>query len=150
MTEEIEFAIKKFEDLTTSELYNIMSFRQSIFVVEQDCPYLDADYLDQDSWHVWYIEEGQIVAYTRLIPKGKSYDHYSSIGRVAVNKTHRGTGLGKKLMAFSIDKLLRLEGGPVKISAQTYTISFYQSLGFVADGEEYLEDDIPHIAMIRE
>lgn len=150
MTEDIEFEIKIFEELTTTDLYDIMSFRQSIFVVEQDCPYLDADYLDQESWHVYSRIDNRITAYTRLIPKGKSYDQYSSIGRVAVSKDYRGTGLGRKLMVFSISQLLQLEGGPIKISAQTYTIPFYESLGFVTDGEEYLEDDIPHVAMIRE
>lgn len=144
------FELKTFDELDTSLLYDILALRASVFIVEQNCPYLDTDYTDQYSWHVIGYEDDAIKAYARLIPKEKCYDYASAIGRVVVSKDVRNTGAGKALMDFSIQQLLHLEGGPVKISAQTYAVPFYKRLGFSTVGEEYLEDDIPHIAMILE
>ena len=146
----IEYTCIPFNKLTINELYDIMVLRQEIFVVEQNCPFLDADGKDQAAWHLLARDtEGRLVAYTRLLPKGVSYDEYTSIGRVANAQKIRGTGVGKVLMQKSIEWMAQLfPNEPVKIGAQTYLLTFYSSLGFVSTGEEYLEDGIPHTIMI--
>ena len=128
-----------------------MRLRQDVFVVEQNCPYLDADDKDQMSYHVLGLDnEGKLQAYTRLVPVGISYEGYVSIGRVITSSAVRGKKQGVPLMEFSIQKCQELwPNMPIKISAQTYITHFYESLGFKQIGKEYLEDDIPHIAMIR-
>ncbi len=139
-----------FNELTLQQLYDIMVLRQEVFVVEQNCPYLDADSNDQKAWHVMGYQNDKLVAYTRLLPKGISYKKYPAIGRVITAQSVRRTGEGKRLMEKSIDWSYKLFGQtPIKISAQCYLIRFYQSFGFEPVGEEYLEDDIPHIAMIK-
>ncbi len=146
----IQFTCIPFNKLTTNELYDIMVLRQEIFIVEQNCPFLDADGKDLDAWHLMGRDtEGVLVAYTRLLPKGISYPEYASIGRVVNAQKARGTGIGKILMQESIDWMNKLfPNQSVKIGAQTYLLGFYTSLGFVSTGEEYLEDGIPHTAMI--
>jgi len=144
-----QFDCKEFNALTNKELYQILQLRQDIFVVEQNCPYLDCDGKDFDSLHLSYFEKGELLAYARLIPQGISYNSYSSIGRVVCVKELRGTGLAKALMNKALEVMLDRYGRiPIKISAQVYIKKFYQDLGFKAVGEEYLEDDIPHQAMI--
>lgn len=147
----LNYCCKEFKALSLEELYDILAIRQEIFVVEQDCPYLDADGKDQLSYHVLgHDAQGKLMAYTRLVPLGISYKDYPSIGRVVVAETARGTGEGYHLMNFSIDKCLELFGAkPLKISAQTHLEKFYGKLGFNKVGEGYLEDNIPHIAMIK-
>ena len=146
------FTCKKFADLTLHELYAAMALRQEVFVVEQDCPYLDADGKDQASWHVLgHDVAGQLVAYTRLVPRGISYEKYPSIGRVVTSPGVRGTGAGKALMWASIEWAERLwPGEAIKISAQTHLKKFYEEMGFEQSGEGYLEDGIPHIPMVRQ
>ena len=151
----IQFTCKPFADLTVYELYDIMALRQEIFVIEQNCPYLDADGKDLKGWHLMGRQisdentEGVLVVYTRLLPKGVSYDDYASIGRVVSSASVRGSGAGKILMQKSIAMMEKLyPNEPVKIGAQTYLLKFYESLGFESTGEEYLEDDIPHTSMI--
>ncbi len=147
----IQFTCKAFHDLSLEELYEIMYLRQAVFVVEQDCPYIDADGKDQASWHLCGKDEkGVLVAYTRIVPKGVSYPGYVSIGRVITSQAVRKLGLGRQLMEESIAACTYLFGkGAIKISAQSYLLHFYQSLGFEPQGEEYLEDGIPHCAMIK-
>ncbi len=147
----IDFSCLTFDELTTEQLYQLMALRQEVFVVEQDCPYLDADGKDQASWHVLgYDVQQKLVAYARLLPKGISYESYASIGRVVNAASVRGEGVGRLLMQQSLTYLQSLcPGEAVKISAQVYLIKFYESFGFRINGPEYLEDDIPHIAMIR-
>ena len=128
-----------------------MNLRQEVFVVEQDCPYIDADNKDQDSYHLMgWDENNKLVAYTRLVPKGISYNDYLSIGRVVTSKLIRKQGVGIELMEKSIEKIRELFGQdePIKISAQVYLLRFYTSLGFVKKGDNYLEDGIPHTAMV--
>jgi len=146
----LNFKCIPFHRLTTDQLYAILKLRQEVFVVEQNCPYLDADGNDHDAYHVIGTDfNGEIQAYTRLAPPGLSYTEYSSIGRVLTSSKVRGKRLGKPLMQFSMDWCLRLwPFSPIKISAQTYIVKFYNELGFREVGEPYLEDDIPHIAMI--
>ena len=147
----LNYTCLPFYQLSIDQLYAILKLRQEVFVVEQNCPYLDTDDKDQVSYHViGHDENGTIQAYTRIMPPGASYQKYSSIGRVATSSAIRGQKQGKPLMQFSIDSILRLwPNHPIKISAQTYIKKFYNDLGFVETGEEYLEDDIPHIAMLR-
>lgn len=146
----LQFSCLPFQQLTTRELYDIMVLRQEVFVVEQNCPYLDADGKDLDSWHVLVRNDnGQLVAYTRLLPEGLSYAGYSSIGRVVTDPAVRGGGAGRELMQRSIALCRHLFGPlPIKIGAQTYLLRFYESLGFVSTGEDYLEDGIPHTKMV--
>lgn len=147
----ISISCKPFKALSLEELYAIMVLRQEVFVVEQDCPYLDADGKDQLGYHfmIW-DKAGELVAYDRILPKGVSYDHYPSIGRILTSEKARGTGIGKLLMTKSIEKTEQLYGKiPIKISAQSYLERFYGYFNFKSTGEEYLEDGIPHMAMIR-
>ncbi len=146
----IYYSLKKFQDLSLQELYDIMELRQLVFAVEQDCPYLDADGVDQPSYHLMgRNKEGKLMTYARLIPPGISYDNYSAIGRVINHQDIRNKGEGKKLMELSICLILQLfPGFPIQIGAQQYLNDFYRSLGFSQIGEEYLEDGIPHIHMI--
>lgn len=127
-----------------------MALRQEVFVVEQNCPYLDADGKDPDSWHLMGRDaSGKLVCYTRLLPEGLSYPEYISIGRVVSSPAARGTGAGKTLMRRSIDLCRQLFGNqPIKIGAQSYLLQFYEGFGFRSTGEEYLEDGIPHTKMI--
>jgi ElaA protein len=139
-----------FDALTGRELYDILALRQEVFVVEQNCPYLDADGKDIKGWHLMLFNtEGVLAAYTRLLEKGISYDNYASIGRVVSAAHARGTGAGRAVMQESINQMGQLfPNQPVKIGAQSYLLKFYESLGFESTGEEYLEDDIPHTSMI--
>ncbi len=149
--ENIWFSYLPFQELSLQQLYQIMQLRQEVFVVEQNCPYLDADGKDQVGYHLMGQDtNSQLMAYTRLLPKGISYEQYVSIGRVVTSPKTRGTGIGKLLMQESLKAIEALfPATDIKISAQCYLIKFYESFGFQTVGESYLEDDIPHIAMIR-
>lgn len=141
---------KAFSELSLTELYDLMALRQEVFVVEQDCPYQDADGKDQSSYHVMaHNASNELVAYARIVKPGISYETYSSIGRVVSSPSARGQGAGKQLMEYAIAQTKQLFPlHNIKISAQSYILEFYKNLGFVAIGDEYLEDDIPHKAMI--
>lgn len=147
----LKYSCLSFTSLSLAELYEIMALRQTVFVVEQDCPYLDADGKDLQGWHVLGKDEReQILAYTRLLPKGVSYEAYPSIGRVITSQDIRGTGEGRRLMQISLQHAQALwPGQTVKISAQAHLAAFYESLGFSTTGEPYLEDGVPHIGMLR-
>ncbi len=140
--------IKHFSELTTMELYKILRARAEIFVVEQNCPYQDLDNKDLNAWHVWLEDEDGVAAYCRVLDKGVSYEGEGSIGRVITVK--RGTGLGYKVMMEGIrvaeDKFGQTS---LRISAQQYAQGFYEKCGFVRVSEPYLEDDIPHVQMLR-
>ena len=147
----MDFECKKFDELSLEELYETMTLRQEVFVVEQDCPYLDADGKDPVCHHVLGLNDtGNLMAYARLAPQGILYKKYPAIGRVATSKNVRGTGAGKGLMRASLNYCDQLwPGEAIKISAQTYLKKFYENFGFVQSGEGYLEDGIPHIPMVR-
>ena len=139
--------IKKFRELTNNEIYEILRLRSEVFVVEQECVYQDLDNKDQKAIHIFQKEENQIIAYTRVFKKG---DYYSnpSIGRVVVKKNHRGKDYGKRIMEASIKYVKNnLEGKLIELSAQKYLDKFYRDLDFYVEGEEYLEDGIPHQRM---
>jgi ElaA protein len=144
------WSYKPFNQLTVNELYEIMYLRQIVFVVEQNCPYLDADGKDLKSWHLMGrdSESNQLMAYTRLLPKGVAYETEISIGRVVTHPQVRKTGAGRALMVESLKQIRELlPNQPIRIGAQCYLIAFYESFGFQTDGETYMEDGIPHIEM---
>jgi ElaA protein len=146
------FFVKTFEELSNEELYEILRLRSTVFVVEQNCVYQDMDRLDYESMHLFAIDsdDRKIAAYCRLLKKGLSYESHCSIGRVITHADVRATGLGKILMSEAIQKCSSLfPDEPIKISAQCYLLRFYKSFGFAETGDIYLEDGIPHIAMIR-
>lgn len=145
---EINWLLKKFEELTAAELYAIMQLRNEVFVLEQNCVYQDADDVDQSSWHFTGWDGNKLVAYTRIIPPGLSYE-IPSIGRVVTSPAYRKKGIGKLLMKLSIEKTFNLFNcDSIKIGAQLYLQNFYESLGFVSCSVQYLEDGIPHIKML--
>ena len=148
----ITWTCQPFAELTLPELYAALRLRSEIFVVEQNCPYLDLDGLDEAAFHLLgRTETSELAAYTRLLPKGVSYPDYASIGRVVVAQSVRGGGLGQALMRESIRHCERLFGaGPIKIGAQQYLERFYQEFGFEQCGDGYDEDGIPHLPMLRE
>lgn len=146
----LQFSIKHFNELTTLELYSLLSLRAEVFVVEQCCAYQDCDHKDQNSYHLLGYDRNELVAYARLLPVGMSYEHYCSIGRVATSLNARNKGYGKQLMIEAIRFCDHHFSNGIKISAQAYLEKFYQALGFITVSTPYLEDDIPHIAMIRE
>lgn len=144
----MNWKIKKFNELNIEEIYKILALRNEIFIVEQECAYLDCDDKDLNSYHLFSEENGEIVAYLRILEKGVSYDEIS-IGRVAVKKSYRGKGISRKMMQKAIEFIENnLSENTIKIQAQAYLLDFYSSLGFKAVSEEYLEDNIPHIDMI--
>ncbi|MFN8253281.1 MAG: GNAT family N-acetyltransferase [Ferruginibacter sp.] len=144
----LHWTLKKFEALTPVELYRILQLRNEVFVVEQNCPYQDADNKDLAAHHFMGWDGDTLVAYTRLIPPGISYDE-ASIGRVVSSPKYRGTGAGRALMELSIQNtLIIFNCNTIKIGAQLYLHQFYTSLGFMQCSDEYLEDNIPHIEMI--
>ncbi len=143
--------VKAFDELSLRELYAMLALRAEVFVVEQDCPYQDLDGKDQKSWHVMGWKDDELVAVARIVDKGVSYAEYYSIGRVVVSEKVRKDGIGSALMEEAINWIYSDKGEvPIKISAQCYLIKFYGALGFQPVGEEYLEDNIPHIAMLKE
>jgi len=147
---QILWVLKFFDALTPHELYAILQLRNAVFVVEQSCVFQDADDKDQDSHHLMGFDNNSLIAYTRLLPPGLAYAQ-ASIGRVVTAQAVRRYGVGKKLMQQSIDSIYQLFGtGTIKIGAQLYLKSFYESFGFVQTGEPYLEDGIKHIYMLKE
>lgn len=145
----IQFSVKPFSSLTPAELYEIFTLRISVFVVEQNCPYQDADGKDQHSLHVMGRDKkGVLVAYARIVLAGISYEEIS-IGRVVSSKEVRRQGAGRMLMEFVMKEIAQRFNNPaVRISAQSYLQKFYEDFGFRVSGEEYLEDDIPHKEML--
>lgn len=146
----IHWKIKAFENLSVNELYDIMRLRSAIFVVEQNCVYLDPDGKDKLALHLFGEFNGEIVAYSRLFKAGISFDN-SSIGRVTVDANYRDRKWGHDLMRESIAGIKSNFGeNKITIGAQLYLKKFYESHGFVQTSEMYLEDDIPHIEMKKE
>jgi ElaA protein len=143
----LTFQTKQFKALSVSELYSILKLRSEVFVVEQNCVYLDIDGKDQKALHVLGFLNDEIVAYTRIF-KPKDYFENASIGRVVIDPKHRDKKWGNELMKSSILAIkTNFEATKITISAQLYLLKFYQQLGFIATSETYLEDDIPHIEM---
>lgn len=146
----IHWNIKSFEKLTNIELYNIMRLRSEVFVIEQQCIYMDADGKDINCIHVMGIDQhNNLIAYSRIVPAGISFQEVS-IGRVLSSKKYRGIGAGKELIDKSISVINNFYGEvPIRIGAQSYLKNFYEKFDFVVVSSEYLEDDIPHLEMLR-
>ncbi|WP_308991735.1 GNAT family N-acetyltransferase [Mariniflexile litorale] len=145
----IQTQIKTFSELTSEELYSILQLRSEVFVVEQDCVYQDIDGKDDKALHVLGIKNQKIIAYSRVFKPG-DYFEYASIGRVVIAKNQRAFKYGYDLMKTSVEAVeTYFKEKTIKISAQAHLKSFYNNCGFIEFGEEYLEDDIPHIAMIK-
>lgn len=143
----LEYRIKSYSDLTKDELYALLQLRSEVFVVEQNCVYQDIDGKDPKALHVLGFKNEVLIAYTRLFKPG-DYFKEASIGRVVVKKEERQHSYGHELMEVSIEAIKEhFKEKVVKISAQSYLKSFYNNLGFKEEGEEYLEDGIPHTAM---
>ena len=143
------FIIKRFNELSTHELYAVLQLRAEVFVVEQDCVYQDLDNKDLDAYHVLGVLDTKIVAYARIFKPG-DYFLESSIGRIVVKKEFRKFQYGYQLVQNSIQFIENnLQQNTILISAQSYLTKFYNSLGFTQVGEEYLEDGIPHIKMLK-
>jgi len=137
-----------YNELTKEKLYQIIRLRLEVFVIEQNCVYQDLDNKDQKAIHLVGEEKGKTIAYTRLFKRGDYFEN-ASIGRVIVKKENRKKGHGKKIMLKSIEVLKKEHKEKrIEISAQKYLTSFYADLGFKKEGEDYLEDNIPHIKMI--
>lgn len=146
-----QWECKYFDELTVNELYKILAIRTEVFIVEQNCPYQDVDGKDKNSFHLWSInpENKEITSYCRIVKPGISYNE-PSIGRVLTKDYSRRTGLGKRLMEKSIEEIEKIfPGSGIRISAQLYLEKFYQSFGFVTLGESYMEDNIPHVQMLK-
>ena len=137
---------KHFSQLSAVELYKILAVRSAVFVVEQNCAYQDPDGLDDICYHLWMEENGEIKAYLRIFAAD---EEWAKIGRVIT--TERGKGLGAEILSAGVNACKELLGkDKIFIEAQCYAIGFYEKGGFVCVGEEFLEDGIPHIKMVRE
>ena len=147
----ISFTCVPFDGLTSQQLYDMLQLRSEVFVVEQDCAYLDLDGQDQHALHVLGLRDDAIVATARILPPGERHPHVS-IGRVVTASTVRGEGAGRALMEAALRATMAHfgEGTRVALSAQSYLLPFYTSLGFKVTSDEYLEDDIPHTDMLRD
>ncbi len=144
----MNWELKKFNDLSIDELYEIFKIRSEVFVVEQSCPYQDLDSKDKKSWHLFARDNDKIIAYLRILPKGISYSE-ASLGRVLVKKNYRGRGISKEMMNKAINFVVNeMNEDKIRISAQAYLVDFYKSLGFEEKSDIYLEDDIPHLNML--
>lgn len=145
---QLRWTLQRFDELTVHELYSILQLRMEVFMVEQQCTYLDADDNDQKAWHLCAWKGSELIAYTRLFAPGMMYAE-AAIGRVVNKRSMRGSGIGKELMQRSIAAVYQLFGHTsIRIGAQFYLKKFYESLGFQQDSDIYLEDRIEHIKMI--
>ncbi len=143
----MDFFVKRFQELTSIELYEILRLRAEVFVVEQDCVYQDVDGNDEKALHILGIKNNEVVAYARIFDQGLYFEE-ASIGRVVVAEKERRFKYGHALIDTSIEAVkAHYKVSCIKISAQIYLKKFYESHGFVASGANYLEDNIPHVAM---
>jgi ElaA protein len=145
----MEVQIKSFSEFNVSELYAVLQLRSEVFVVEQDCVYQDIDGKDQKAIHILGFINNNLVAYTRVFKPG-DYFEQASIGRVVVSPQYRGKEYGQDIMKASLAFAKAEQFPSIKISAQCYLDKFYKDLGFLDTGERYLEDGIPHQAMVME
>ncbi len=145
----LNWQCKPFNELTAAELYQILQLRSRVFIIEQQCNYLDEDGKDYKSHHLMAWDNDCLAAYARLIPAAIAYPE-ASIGRVITSSKYRATGIGKKLMAKSINEVYKHFGKqPIRIGAQLYLKRFYENFGFVTCSDEYMEDNILHIEMLK-
>ena len=145
----MSWELKKFSELDTHNLYEILKLRVEVFVVEQNCPYPELDDCDQQALHLYLKENNEILAYCRILPAGLKYDD-CSIGRVIVREQARGKGYARVIMQKAINIIETSWNVPcIKLCAQSHLQHFYQSVGFETISDEFDEDGIPHVYMIR-
>lgn len=138
-----------FNELSIHELYSYLQLRVNVFIVEQNCPYPELDGYDEKSYHLAYVENDETLAYARILPKDLKYARIS-IGRVIVKKEARGKGLAKELMNVCLQFIEeRWPNQEIQLQAQAHLAHFYGSFGFTAISDEYLEDNIPHVDMVK-
>lgn len=146
----MEISVKTFTELSLEDLYKILQLRAEVFVVEQDCVYQDIDGKDQKALHIMGFKNEELIAYTRCFKPGY-YFKEAAIGRVIVRESVRKFGYGHQIMKASIAQIEeRFKTANIRISAQQYLVKFYESHGFHTVGDGYLEDGIPHIAMVQD
>jgi len=146
----IHWQWQSFGDLSSLEMHAIFAARQAVFIVEQDCPYLDMDGKDLKADHLTAWSGTEVAAYLRLLGPGISYPDEPSLGRILTTRIGRGSGLGRELVARGLQRLHELYPTlPTRIGAQAHLQKFYGSFGFVPSSEPYDEDGIMHIEMMR-
>ena len=141
--------IKSFEQLNKAEFYEIIQLRIAVFIIEQDCPYQDLDGDDDQCLHMWVEEEGEIASYLRINPAGCRFAE-PSLGRIVTKMAHRNKGLAEIVINKAIEVLCEDQPQAIRISAQSHLEKYYKKFGFIKDSDEYLEDNIPHIEMLRD
>lgn len=144
----MEWIFKSFDELTNEELYDILKLRFEVFAIEQECLDIDPDGKDKVSMHLMLEDDGKIIGCARILPPKVSYDE-PSIGRIVLDKSYRGTGLGREIVQKCIDfihNIMKIR--EIRISGQAYLLDFYKSFGFVVAKGPYLEDKIPHYQML--
>ncbi|CEK09591.1 GNAT family N-acetyltransferase [Legionella hackeliae] len=136
-----------FDELSKEALYEILALRSDVFIVEQQCFYQDLDFKDQDAQHLLMYDQGKLIAYARILAYG---DEGMSFGRLVTAASHRGLGLGKQLMDCILSYLKTHHSTqPVIITAQNYLRHFYGTYGFIAEGEPFDMDGLPHVRMVK-
>ena len=144
----MRWQVSTFHHLTNTDLYQLLRLRSEVFVVEQNCVFLDMDNYDQQCWHLLGWDGHLLAASARLVPPGLIYDEIS-IGRVVSSPLARGKGSGKQLMTNAIAQCMELFGrNDIRIGAQYYLKDFYTSFGFEVVGDIYMEDGIEHVKML--
>jgi ElaA protein len=144
----METVCKPWSALSTDELYAALALRAEVFVVEQNCPYLDPDGGDRDAWHLWIPDDRGLLAYARVFPPGVR-DACAVIGRVVSAPRARGEGHGRAVVQAAVDLCAARYPGDITLGAQKYLLRFYAGFGFARDGDDYLEDGIEHVPMRR-
>ncbi len=149
-TDSVGWVLSAFDELELTQLYSLLALRESIFIVEQNVPYFDIDGKDHHCMHLMGYLGKDMACYMRIVPLDLFEHGFYSLGRVTVKSDLRSAGIGRKMVQLGIDYLDGIRGSkPIKISSQLYLKNFYSSFGFIAQGNPYIEDQIPHIAMIR-
>lgn len=141
-----DFIIKPFSDLTPNLLYQILKLRQDVFIIEQHCIYDDIDDVDPLCEHLCLMESNQLSGYARIVPAGKKFKE-SSIGRIVVMPEKRGKGYGRWVIRKALEILDSKGVRETVIEAQNHLRKYYESEGFIAEGDVYAVDGIPHIKM---
>ena len=150
MTNKSDFIWHNFDTIYKEELYDVLSLRQRVFIIEQDCFYEDLDYSDQDANHLLLYKDNKLIGYSRVFPPGIKYDA-ASIGRIVTDSDYREKGYGRIITQESIRFLKNnFPRSDIAISAQYRLVNFYEDLGFKKEGDVYLEDNIDHIKMTLE
>lgn len=145
----MQYRILTFDELSTGLLYDILALRADVFVVEQNSPYMDIDGLDALALHLCLFESKKLIGYARILPPGSKFEE-ASVGRIVVDRTQRGKGLGRKLLKRGMEETnAYFPGAAIRIEAQYHLRHFYQSFGFVVDSDIYDWGGIDHVKMVN-